>query len=60
MSMIRCDRCDTMIDSDDDPECFVEADKIDKRDHVWCESCRDADEKYWDRVDEGRQRAQDK
>jgi hypothetical protein len=35
MSMIRCDRCERLIDSDDDPECFVE-----KTDEVLCEWCR--------------------
>ena len=59
MSIIRCDRCSTMIDSDEDAECFVEPDKFGKLPHVWCEPCRDADAAYWDRVDEGRQRAKD-
>lgn len=60
MSMIRCERCDVLIDSDDDPDCFVEPDKLDPRSHVWCEACRDKETAYWDRVDAGRQRAKDK
>jgi len=59
MSMIRCTNCAALIDSDDDPDCFIPPDKIDKRGHVWCETCRDREEQYWNRVDEGRQRAKD-
>lgn len=35
MSIIRCQRCDYVIDSDDDPECLVN-----DGDLIACESCR--------------------
>jgi hypothetical protein len=38
MSMVRCDQCSRAIDSDDDPDCFIEEDR------VLCESCRDEQE----------------
>lgn len=44
MSMIRCDRCSRLIDSDDDPECFVEVDNdegIASYLGAFCEWCRD-------------------
>lgn len=34
MSMIACDMCSRLIDSDDDPDCF-------EGHHVICEKCRD-------------------
>lgn len=34
MSMMRCDRCDRLIDTDDDVECWQE------NDECWCENCR--------------------
>lgn len=37
MSMIRCDLCDRLIDSDDDPDCFVEGNPS----GCFCEPCRD-------------------
>jgi hypothetical protein len=37
MSMIRCDLCENLIDSDDDPECFVEGNPS----GCFCKSCRD-------------------
>lgn len=43
MSMICCEKCDAFIDSDSDPDCFVEIGNM-KRLHkevVWCESCRE-------------------
>ena len=43
MSMCTCERCDRMIDSDDDPDCFVEVGNM-RRLHstiVLCEWCRD-------------------
>ena len=43
MSMIRCERCDTNIDSDDDPECFVEVPWLNMAERVWCVPCRDAE-----------------
>ena len=52
MSMVMCSRCDALIDSDDDPECFVEIGNM-RRLHktiVLCESCRDRDER--DRIDD--------
>lgn len=36
MSMIRCDECDRIFDSDDDPGCFDE-----DGDRVICEPCRE-------------------
>jgi hypothetical protein len=61
MSIITCDRCDRYIDSDRDPDCFVEVGNMraQTRNAVWCETCRDKEAAYWDRVDEGRQRAKD-
>ena len=59
MSIVSCDRCGRHIDSDFDLECFIEPDLLDKRSHVWCESCRDKESAYWERVDEGRHRAKD-
>ena len=42
MSMIRCDRCSVLIDSDDDPECFTSKDKPhDCEGRVLCEPCRE-------------------
>lgn len=43
MSCIRCERCDTNIDSDFDPECFVEVPWLNMAEKVWCEPCRDAE-----------------
>lgn len=60
MSMCVCDRCSRYIDSDEDPDCFVGPDRIDTRAHIWCEQCREKEAAYWDRVDEGRQRAKDR
>jgi hypothetical protein len=43
MSMILCDRCNMVIDSDDDPDCFVETGNQ-RRLHettILCETCRD-------------------
>lgn len=37
MSMIRCDLCETLIDSDDDPECFVEGNPS----GCFCKWCRE-------------------
>ena len=34
MSMIRCDYCSDIFDSDEDPDCFVEP-------KVICENCRE-------------------
>ena len=41
MSMIKCDGCGYLIDSDDDPACFVEVPWLNMTDKVWCESCRE-------------------
>ena len=44
MSMIRCELCSRLIDSDDDPECFVEefwTGTTPERDGVLCEPCRE-------------------
>lgn len=43
MSMCTCERCGWLIDSDDDPECFVEVGNM-RRLHstiILCEPCRD-------------------
>jgi hypothetical protein len=42
MSMVICVDCDSLIDSDDDPECFVEIGNM-RRLHqtiIICENCR--------------------
>lgn len=47
MSMIRCDRCSNLIDSDDDPDCFVDDPRHSippHPDRVLCEPCRDEQE----------------
>lgn len=47
MSMVMCESCDRPIDSDDDPECFVEVGNM-RRLHqtkVLCEPCR---ERLWE------------
>jgi|GEM_PF-5740201 len=43
MSMIRCDHCPALIDSDDDPDCFVEVGNMRRLSEtiVMCEPCRD-------------------
>lgn len=41
MSMIHCDSCETYIDSDNDPDCFLEVPWLNLADRVWCESCRE-------------------
>lgn len=52
MSMVMCERCDRMIDSDDDPDCFCEAPDYMPADfrkavgtEVVCEPCR---ERQWE------------
>jgi hypothetical protein len=37
--MCRCDRCDRVIDSDEDVDCFIDIDK--PQTVIACESCRD-------------------
>lgn len=39
MSMVLCDECEKLIDSDDDPACFIEKSKLQTL--VICEWCRD-------------------
>ena len=47
MSMVRCNECDLLIDSDDDPECFGE---FGKAEETLCESCRqNKAEAAWER-----------
>jgi hypothetical protein len=43
MSMIKCAGCDAMIDSDDDPDCFVEVGNMRRlhRTIAFCEPCRE-------------------
>lgn len=40
MSWIKCDNCRNHIDSDEDPDAFIEVNDVEV---TWCESCR---EKY--------------
>jgi hypothetical protein len=43
MSIVICERCDQQIDSDNDPDCFVETGNM-RRLHettILCESCRE-------------------
>lgn len=43
MSVIRCEACDAIFDSDEDPDCFVEVGNM-RRLHktlILCEHCRD-------------------
>jgi hypothetical protein len=47
MSMVMCERCDRMIDSDDDPDCFVE-----NPDAVLCEWCREEREAQQENSDD--------
>ena len=47
MSIVICERCDAWVDSDNDPEVFVEIGNM-RRLHqtiVLCESCRDRDDR---------------
>ena len=43
MSMVICEGCDALTDSDDDPECFVEVGNMRRlhKTEVMCENCRD-------------------
>lgn len=41
MSMICCDDCGDFIDSDEDPDCFVEVPWLNLADKIWCEGCRE-------------------
>ena len=41
MSMVTCDECGEFIDSDDDPDCFVEVQRLNMQEKVWCETCRE-------------------
>lgn len=46
VSITTCERCDRFVDSDDDPECFVEIIEVGpdgehKHDAVLCEPCRE-------------------
>lgn len=51
MSMIDCDDCGVLIDTDDDPGCFIE-NPYDGRDTtVWCLQCREnAYQKHQDKL----------
>lgn len=49
MSVVTCDHCDTYIDSDDDPDCFIENPYDSKDTTILCEPCR---ERAWDREQE--------
>ena len=43
MSIILCESCDQPIDSDEDPDCFVEVGNMRRLNEtkVWCASCRE-------------------
>lgn len=43
MSMVICESCDCPIDSDFDPDCFVEIGNMRRlhKEVIWCESCRE-------------------
>ena len=43
MSMIRCDGCDRVFDSDDDPQCFEDTDGAFGTWRVLCEQCRETE-----------------
>jgi hypothetical protein len=47
MSILLCERCGDAIDSDDDPDCFVEQPF---KDVVHCQGCRDHDEQHRERI----------
>lgn len=48
MSMVRCDECEIMIDSDDDPDCFGEDGNAPD---ILCDNCRqNAAERAWERL----------
>lgn len=51
MSMVICEHCDALIDSDDDPHCFVEVGNMRRQTHteIICDNCR---ERIWDRMQE--------
>jgi hypothetical protein len=50
MSIIYCDKCSRLIDSDDDPDCFVDVSQRryqwQKHDMVICEACRDQNDQW--------------
>lgn len=53
MSMILCTSCSTLIDCDDDPECFIENPGVPTGfpEEVLCEPCRDRREAQEDKAD---------
>lgn len=40
MAMTRCDECDELIDSDDDPECFTGIEH-NYKERILCGNCRE-------------------
>lgn len=44
MAMIKCDNCVGFIDTDEDPDCFVEVPELNLAERVWCESCRELEQ----------------
>lgn len=45
MSMCQCEKCDAYIDSDDDPDCFIEdLTGYLGRDRIICETCRESED----------------
>jgi hypothetical protein len=51
MSMVCCEKCDRLIDSDEDGDCFVEIGNMRRlhKEVVWCEWCREEHEVETDR-----------
>ena len=52
MSIVVCEKCDAYIDSDFDPDCFVEVGNMRRlyKTEVMCERCRD---KYYNEQEGG-------
>ena len=52
MSMCICQDCDRMIDSDDDPDCFVEVGNMRRMTftEIVCEACREKRNDFLDYV----------
>lgn len=49
MSMVRCDKCESLIDSDDHPECFIEVPWLNMETRVWCQWCAEDEFEKHDR-----------
>jgi hypothetical protein len=51
MSIVICEGCDFPIDSDDDPDCFIDVSKT--KTVAYCEYCRELHYDLTDTRDEG-------